>query len=80
MLGLEDLTEEQLKRIKQTFASLAAAPGGTETVQQASEDLDAAGEALERASERVAAATHPLMSRNNKEAKTNSDLEGAHHG
>jgi low affinity Fe/Cu permease len=38
MLGLEDLTEEQLKRIKQTFASLAAAPDGIETVQQALED------------------------------------------
>jgi low affinity Fe/Cu permease len=54
MLGLEDLTEAELKRIKQAFASLAESPGRAETVRQASEDLGDAGEALERASEHMA--------------------------
>jgi low affinity Fe/Cu permease len=73
MLGLEDLTEEQLKRIKQTFASLATSPEGADKVQQAAEDLGDAGEALERASGRMAAA----ISRNAGQAKTGPDLEGA---
>jgi low affinity Fe/Cu permease len=60
MLGLEDLTEEQLKRIKKTFASLAASPERIETVKQSAEDLGDAGEALERASGRMAAAADPL--------------------
>jgi low affinity Fe/Cu permease len=34
MLGLEDLTEEQLKGIKQTFASLAASPEGAEKAER----------------------------------------------
>jgi low affinity Fe/Cu permease len=58
MLGLEDLTEEQLKRIKQTFASLAASPEGANYVQPSAKNLGAVGEALERASGRMAAATH----------------------
>jgi len=66
MLGLEDLTEEQLKRIKQAFTSLAASSEGAEKVQQAAEDLGDAGEALERARGRMAAENH----RNTGQAKT----------
>jgi low affinity Fe/Cu permease len=79
MLALEDLTEEELKRIKQTFASLAASPERVEKVQQVAEDLEDAGEALEQASTRMTAATRP-MGRNREEEKTGSNQEGAHHG
>lgn len=58
MLGLEDLTEEQLKRIKQAFASLAASPEGADKVQRSAKGLGEMGEALEGASGRMTGATH----------------------
>ena len=76
MLGLEDLTEQELKRIKQTFASLAASPEQVEKVQRAATELGDAGEALERASGHMAAA----IAQNPVRVKTRSDLAGAHHG
>jgi low affinity Fe/Cu permease len=59
MLGLEDLTEEELKRIKQTFAALNESPAGAEKVRQAAEELEDAGEALERAGEHMSAYPTP---------------------
>jgi low affinity Fe/Cu permease len=54
MLSLEDLTEEQLKRVKATFANLAdtAAPVQRE-LAQASEHLVEASENVEKAQEKV---------------------------
>ncbi len=52
MLGLEDLSEEELHRLKQTFASLAEA---ADTMADAGEELEAAGEALESAASRLSA-------------------------
>ena len=54
MLSLEDLTEEQLKRVKATFANLAdtAAPVQRE-LAQASEHLAEASEKVEKAQEKV---------------------------
>ena len=54
MLSLEDLTEEQLKRVKATFANLAetAAPVARE-LAQASEHLAEASESVEKAQEKV---------------------------
>jgi low affinity Fe/Cu permease len=54
MLSLEDLTEEQLKRVKASFANLAetAAPVQRE-LAQASEHLAEASESVEKAQEKV---------------------------
>lgn len=54
MLSLEDLTEEQLKRVKATFANLAdtAAPVQRE-LSQASQHLAEASEKVEKAQEKV---------------------------
>jgi low affinity Fe/Cu permease len=54
MLSLEDLTEEQLKRVKATFATLAdAAPPVQRKLAQASEHLAAASERVGKAHETV---------------------------
>jgi len=54
MLSLEDLTEEQLRRVKATFANLVdtAAPVQRE-LAQASEHLAEASERVEKAQEKV---------------------------
>jgi low affinity Fe/Cu permease len=54
MLSLEDLTEEQLKRIKATFAALSDTPGDAQRkLVEASERLGEAGAKVEQAQEKV---------------------------
>jgi low affinity Fe/Cu permease len=54
MLALEDLTEDQLRRLKETFTRLAEVPGvASDTMQDAREDLAEAGETLEQAQEKI---------------------------
>ncbi len=54
MLSLEDLTEEQLKRIKATFAKLAEPPVEAQRkLAEASEELEAASDKVEEAKEEV---------------------------
>jgi hypothetical protein len=56
MLTLEDLTEDQLKRLKDRFAHLADVAGvPRDKLQDVREDLDEAGEGLEQAQEKIAA-------------------------
>ena len=54
MLSLEDLTEDQLKRLKATLTRLAEVPDtARETLQDVSEDLAEAGDKVEAAQEKV---------------------------
>ncbi|HLJ05321.1 MAG TPA: low affinity iron permease family protein [Acetobacteraceae bacterium] len=72
MLSLEDLTEEQLKRIKATFANLAEPPMQAQhKLAAATEDLEAASEKVEQAQEKVmdAAETAKVSSRAHDNAK-----------
>jgi low affinity Fe/Cu permease len=62
MLSLEDMTEEQLKRIKATFANLAEPPAEVQRkLVEASEDLEAATEKVEQAQEKVLDAAESAM-------------------
>jgi len=62
MLSLEDLTEEQLKRIKAAFANLAESPSDAHRkLAEASEHLEDASEKVEQAQEQVLDATAPAM-------------------
>jgi low affinity Fe/Cu permease len=65
MLCLEDLSEDELRKVKATFESLATAPAGH--VRQATDELKDAGD-TPRA---VAARPHQT---------TQEQIEGAHHG
>ena len=49
MFGLEDLSEEELKKVKATFASLADAPAAAGRVRMATEQLRDASDALRSA-------------------------------
>jgi low affinity Fe/Cu permease len=54
MLSLEDLTEDQLRRLKATFTRLAEVPGNaSDRLRDAREDLLEAGETLEQAQEKL---------------------------
>jgi low affinity Fe/Cu permease len=54
MLSLEDLTEEQMKRLKATFTRLAAVPGDVhQKLDDAREDLVEASEKVEEAQEKM---------------------------
>jgi low affinity Fe/Cu permease len=54
MLTLEDLTEDQLQRLKDTFARLAEVPGmPKERMQEVREGLEEAGGNLESAQEKI---------------------------
>ena len=55
LLDLEGLTEEELKRLKGSFAKLATTPN-TALLKEAVGDLDTAGEGIQGAKEKVAAA------------------------
>jgi len=56
MLCLEDLTEDELKRVKTAFASLASTPGNaTNAMHDVKEQLEDTEEVLEEASSRLAA-------------------------
>jgi low affinity Fe/Cu permease len=62
MLSLEDLTEEQLKRIKATFATLAESPSDAHRkLAEASEDLEEASEKVGQAQEKVLGAAGRVM-------------------
>ena len=55
MLALEDFTEEQLNRLKDTFAAMAeVAPEAAEKLSEAQEELEDAGEKVEQAQETIA--------------------------
>jgi low affinity Fe/Cu permease len=54
LLDLEDLTEEDLKRLKGSFAKLADIPDNAH-LQKAADELDAASEGIQEAKENVAA-------------------------
>ena len=54
MLSLEDLTEDQLRRLKATFTRLAEVPGNaSDRLRDARGDLLEAGETLEQAQEKL---------------------------
>ncbi len=54
LLDLEDLTEEELKRLKGSFTKLAGAPDG-DLLRDAAGDLDAAGAEIQAAKKKVEA-------------------------
>jgi hypothetical protein len=57
MLCLEDLTEDEMKRVKTAFASLASTPGdATDAVHEVKEQLEDTEEVLEEATSKLAAA------------------------
>jgi len=56
LLDLENLTEEELQRLKASFARLAGDATGNAQLQEAAEDLDAAGAEIEEAKQKVTAA------------------------
>ena len=70
MLCLEDLSEDELKKVKATFASLAAVPEVAGQVRQSSEPLEDAGDALHGAAEE----------RHRETREPIRQLEGAQHG
>ena len=53
MLCLEDLSEEDLQKMKRSFAALVPAEGIVRKVHDAAESLEEAGETLERATSQV---------------------------
>jgi low affinity Fe/Cu permease len=55
LLDLEDLTEEELKRLKTSFTRLADSPTTT-LLKEAVSDLNTAGEGIQEAKQKVAAA------------------------
>jgi low affinity Fe/Cu permease len=62
MLSLEDLTEEQLKHIKTTFAGLAESPSGAlRKLAEASERLEDSSAKVEHAHENVLAVAEDAM-------------------
>ena len=70
MLCLEDLSEDELKRVKATFESLAAAPAAAGQIRETSERLKDAGEAFHGAAAELHRATREPI----------RQLEGAQHG
>jgi low affinity Fe/Cu permease len=62
MLSLEDLTEDQLIRLKATFAQLAGVPGGEQhKLQEVREELEGVGEKVDAASESVEQAQEKIL-------------------
>ena len=57
MLCLEDLSEDELKRVKSTFESLAAAPAASGQIRETTEQLKDAGDALHGAAAKLHQAT-----------------------
>jgi low affinity Fe/Cu permease len=57
MLCLEDLSEDELKRVKATFESLAAAPAAAGQIRETTEQLKDAGDALHGAAAELHRAT-----------------------
>jgi low affinity Fe/Cu permease len=55
LLDLEDLTEDELEHLKGSFARLATTTSGKVLLRKAADDLDAAGEEIGQAKEKVTA-------------------------
>ena len=70
MLCLEDLGEDELKKVKATFEALAAAPAAAGHIRETSERLEDAGEALHGAAAEFHRETREPI----------RQLEGAQHG
>ena len=56
LLDLESMTEEELDRLKGTFTQLAARPDGSVLLQDAADDLAAAGQEIHAAQAKIARA------------------------
>lgn len=56
LLTLEDMTEEELERLKGSFARLAADTAGTALLREAADDLETASDEIKEAKEKVTAA------------------------
>src|SRR4051812_39012380 len=56
MLRLEDLTENQLDRLKESFAALAPADAPREPLEEAKQDLEEVSEGIKKASDRLSSA------------------------
>ena len=54
LLDLEDMTEEELERLKGSFTRLASAPDG-DLLREAADDLQTAGEEIEHVKQKVTA-------------------------
>ena len=70
MLCLEDLSEDELRKVKATFETLAAAPAAAGHVVAATEQLRSAGDAVQGAAAKIHQTTQ----------KSTRELEGAQHG
>ena len=55
MLALEDMTEDDLERLKKTFARLAVNAEDTALLREAATDLETASDEIQQATEKVAA-------------------------
>jgi low affinity Fe/Cu permease len=70
MLCLEDLSEEELKKVKVTFESLVAAPAAAGRIRETTEQLEDAGDALHGAAAELQRSTQEPIHK----------LQGAQHG
>jgi low affinity Fe/Cu permease len=70
MLCLEDLSEEDLQKVKKTFAALVPNEGMVAKAQAVADDFEDAGETVERATARIELAG----------PRSKSELEGAQNG
>ena len=70
MLCLEDLSEDELRKVKATFETLAAAPAAAGHVVAATEQLRQAGDAVQGAAAKIHQTTQ----------ESPRELEGAQHG
>jgi low affinity Fe/Cu permease len=55
LLNLEDMTEEELNRLKGTFTRLADNKADTALLHEAADDLESAGEEIQEAKEKISA-------------------------
>ena len=53
LLDLEDLTEEELERLKASFTPLASSPSDMALLRDAADDLETAGGEIQDAKEKV---------------------------
>jgi low affinity Fe/Cu permease len=70
MLCLEDLSEDELKKVKVTFASMASAPARAERIDETVEQLEDTGDVLHGAGAELQRSTQESIRK----------LEGAQHG
>jgi low affinity Fe/Cu permease len=60
MVGLEDMTEEELEHMKARFTRLAAGSPDADLLHSAMRDLESAGEGVIHAKQKVSAVTPPI--------------------